>query len=198
LPFAKIHCLIAVLYQACIHPEQYSNTLPSSALKTLHEKIHTVTTTAAKVLGDSSKFPSDWLFSYRWGKSRTKGKKGDEESNVLPNGEKIKHITVGGRTSAVVESRQKKIKGTDEESEDEKSPKRAKKAKVDEDVKEKTVKGKKENKEEVAEEKGKRKTKEVVNEEQLTPKKRRVSEKKETNGSTKSTPTRKSSRSKTS
>jgi formamidopyrimidine-DNA glycosylase len=99
-----------VLYQSRIHPEQYSNTLPISALKLLHEKIHTVTTTAAAVLGDSEKFPSDWLFIYRWGKGRGKGKKGQGENNVLPNGEKIVHITVGGRTSAVVESRQKKIK----------------------------------------------------------------------------------------
>jgi hypothetical protein len=170
-------------------------------LKTLHEKIHFVTTTAANVLGDSSKFPADWLFSYRWGKSRTRGKKGDEESNVLPNGEKIKHITVGGRTSAVVESRQKKIKSNDEESEDEENapaPKKAKKVKAVEEVKEKTVKGKKEKKDDGAEEKSKRKTKEDVEDEEVSPKKRRVTGKKETNGSAKSTPARRSSRSKAS
>jgi formamidopyrimidine-DNA glycosylase len=124
----------------------------------LHEKIHTVTTTAANVLGDSSKFPGDWLFSYRWGKSRTRGKKGDKESNVLPNGEKIIHITVGGRTSAVVESRQKKIKGDNEE--------------PDEDVKEKSVKGKVSKNGAVTE---KRKAKEEIKKEEVTPKKRRAS-----------------------
>ena len=119
---------------------------------------------------------------------------------MLPNGEKIKHITVGGRTSAVVESRQKKIYNNGDEGEGEKTPKGAKKAKAREDAEEKTVKGKKEkeNKADIAEEKGKRKTKGQINEEELTPKKRRVSENKATNGSAKSTPTRKSSRSKAS
>lgn len=41
------------------------------------------------------------LSRYRWDK-------GKKASNVLPNGEKIVHLTVGGRTSAVVPSRQKK------------------------------------------------------------------------------------------
>jgi formamidopyrimidine-DNA glycosylase len=143
-----------------------------------------VTTTAANVLGDSSKFPADWLFSYRWGKSRTKGKKGQGENNVLPNGEKITHITVGGRTSAVVESRQKKIKGGGEE--DEKPAKKGKKANDEET--------------EMAEKKTKRKSIAKAEDpvEETTPKKRRVSGKQSANGSVKNTPTptRKSSRAK--
>src|SRR5579859_4017302 len=133
-------CLTAVLYQARIHPEQYSNTLPKEALKTLHQTIHSVTTTAANVLGDSSKFPLDWLFSYRWGKSSYRGKKGGKaENNLLPNGEKIVHITVGGRTSAIVESRQKKIKASDEptEEKEKKTPKKGKKVKAEEAMVEK-------------------------------------------------------------
>ena len=39
---------------------------------------------------------------------RHRWNKGKKESNTLPNGEKIIHITVGGRTSAVVPSVQKK------------------------------------------------------------------------------------------
>jgi formamidopyrimidine-DNA glycosylase len=196
-------CLIPVLYQARIHPEQYSNTLPTDALKTLHETIHTVTTTAANVLGDSSKFPADWLFSYRWGKgSSYRGKKGGKaESNVLPNGEKIIHITVGGRTSAVVESRQKKIKSSDEPAEDENkkpTPKKGKKVK-DEDLEngqDKISKGtKKKDAEDII---GKRKAKMEVKEEETTPKKRRVSGKQATNGGAKDVPMRKSSRSRAS
>lgn len=38
---------------------------------------------------------------YRWDK-------GKKDSNVLPNGEKIVHLKVGGRTSAIVPSVQKK------------------------------------------------------------------------------------------
>ena len=165
--------LITVLYQACIHPEQYSHTLPKSALKVLYEKIHSVTTAAAAVLGDSSKFPDDWLFSYRWGKSRTRGKKGGkEESDVLPNGDKIKHITVGGRTSAVVESRQKKIRGNGEGGEvEEEEPSGKKKRGVKEEDEKPTSK---------MSAKGKgipttKKTPKVLKEEQSVPKKRRVS-----------------------
>lgn len=55
-----------------------------------------------ELLSDSSKFPEEWLFKHRWGK----GKK--DQKKELPNGEKIVYITVGGRTSAVVPSLQKK------------------------------------------------------------------------------------------
>lgn len=54
-------------------------------------------------LADSSKFPDEWLFNHRWGK----GKK--DAATTLPNGEKITFLTVGGRTSCVVPSLQKKI-----------------------------------------------------------------------------------------
>jgi formamidopyrimidine-DNA glycosylase len=201
--------LTPVLYQAAIHPEQYSNTLPKSALKTLHEKIHSVTTVAAAVLGDSSKFPEDWLFSYRWGKGSRGKKGGKEENNVLPNGEKIIHITVGGRTSAVVESRQKKIRGSGEEEEEEVKKPAKKKGTVKEvkdppkkSAKEKespaTKKSAKVVKAEETTPKKKRvstKVEEEVEEEAVTPKKRRISGK-AANGTPKSTPTQKSSRGK--
>ena len=90
-----------VLYQSCIHPEQYTETLEADQLQELYTQLHIVCSTAAKVLGDSSKFPENWLFSYRW----NKGKK--DKKNLLPSGETIKFITAAGRTSAVVESRQK-------------------------------------------------------------------------------------------
>lgn len=54
------------------------------------------------LLADSEKFPEDWLFKHRWGK----GKK--NQASVLPNGNKIVFLTVGGRTSAVVPAVQKK------------------------------------------------------------------------------------------
>lgn len=55
-----------------------------------------------ELLADSEKFPDGWLFKHRWGK----GKK--NKPAVLPNGDKIVYLTVGGRTSAVVPSVQKK------------------------------------------------------------------------------------------
>ena len=64
--------------------------------------MHYVCDTSVDVLADSEKFPEHWLFKHRWGK----GKK--NQPSVLPNGEKIVFLTVGGRTSAVVPSVQKK------------------------------------------------------------------------------------------
>lgn len=102
-----------ILYHAKIHPEQYSNTLQESQIKALHASIHYVCSTAIGVLADSEKFPENWLFKHRWGK----GKK--NQPAVLPNGDKITFLTVGGRTSAVVPAVQKKTgavaKDVDEE-----------------------------------------------------------------------------------
>ena len=91
-----------VLYNACIHPEQYSNTLSAAQVKQLHKSIQYVCGFAVDNLADSSKFPEEWLFKHRWGK----GKK--DSAAKLPNGAKLVFLTVGGRTSCVVPSVQKK------------------------------------------------------------------------------------------
>lgn len=91
-----------IMYHAKMHPEQYSNTLSDDQLHQLHESIHHICDTAVALLADYEKFPEDWLFNHRWGK----GKKDAPKS--LPSGEKITFLTVGGRTSAVVPSIQKK------------------------------------------------------------------------------------------
>jgi formamidopyrimidine-DNA glycosylase len=91
-----------VLYHAKIHPEQYSNTLNDGQINQLWSSIHYVCSTSVDLLGDADEFPTDWLFKYRW----NKGKK--DVPQKLPNGERITFITVGGRTSAVVPSVQKK------------------------------------------------------------------------------------------
>ncbi|KAL8843440.1 MAG: hypothetical protein Q9176_002053 [Flavoplaca citrina] len=91
-----------LLYNAKIHPEQYSNTLSPAQMKQLHESIHYVCSTAVELLAESDRFPEEWLFKHRW----AKGKK--DAPQRLPNGAKIKFVTVGGRTSAIVPSVQKK------------------------------------------------------------------------------------------
>ncbi|KAL9111493.1 MAG: hypothetical protein Q9187_007918 [Circinaria calcarea] len=91
-----------ILYDAQIHPEQYSNTLSPAQISRLYTSLHDVCSLAVSTLADSSKFPETWLFKHRWGK----GKK--DSPNQLPNGAKIVFLTVGGRTSAVVPSVQKK------------------------------------------------------------------------------------------
>ncbi|KAL8712321.1 MAG: hypothetical protein Q9220_003472 [cf. Caloplaca sp. 1 TL-2023] len=91
-----------LLLDAKIHPEQYSNTLSPAQMKQLHKSIHYVCSTAVELKAESERFPEHWLFKHRWGK----GKKDDKQ--CLPTGEKIKFLTVGGRTSAIVPSVQKK------------------------------------------------------------------------------------------
>lgn len=91
-----------IMFHARMHPEQYSNTLSDADIKKLHNSIHHICGTAVDVLADSEQFPDSWLFSHRWGKGKKDAKK------ALPTGEKIVFLTVGGRTSAVVPSIQKK------------------------------------------------------------------------------------------
>ncbi|KAJ4296686.1 hypothetical protein N0V90_006734 [Kalmusia sp. IMI 367209] len=90
-----------IMYQAKLHPEQYSNTFSDIQVKQLHEAMMYVCNTAVDTLAESDKFPEDWLMKHRWGKGKKDGGK-------LPNGAKITFLKVGGRTSAVVPSVQKK------------------------------------------------------------------------------------------
>ncbi|KAF2733158.1 TPR-like protein [Polyplosphaeria fusca] len=90
-----------VMYQARLHPEQYSNTFSDAQVKQLHDAMMLVCKVAVEANADSDKFPEDWLMKHRWGK-------GKKDGGRLPNGAKITFLKVGGRTSAVVPSVQKK------------------------------------------------------------------------------------------
>lgn len=90
------------LYQAKLHPEQYSDEFSEDEAKRLYGSIRYVCQTAVDKLGDSDEFPEHWLFNYRWGKG------GKGASPQLPNGEKLAFITVGGRTSCYAPAVQKK------------------------------------------------------------------------------------------
>ncbi|KAF2018595.1 hypothetical protein BU24DRAFT_447259 [Aaosphaeria arxii CBS 175.79] len=114
-----------IMYQARLHPEQYSNTFTDEQVKRLHDAMMYVCNTACgpEVMGDSDKFPEDWLMKHRWGK-------GKKDSNKLPNGDKITFLKVGGRTSAIVPRVQKKtgavagdVSGASSSAEDEKDTK---------------------------------------------------------------------------
>jgi formamidopyrimidine-DNA glycosylase len=91
-----------VLYQARLHPEQYSDEFTDAQIKALYKSIRHVCQTAVDLLGDSDQFPDDWIFNYRWGK----GSK--DAVTKLPNGEKLAFLTVGGRTSCYAPNLQKK------------------------------------------------------------------------------------------
>ncbi|UKZ76499.1 hypothetical protein TrVFT333_004205 [Trichoderma virens FT-333] len=90
------------LYQAKLHPEQYSDTFDDKEIARLHESIRYVCQLAVDKLGDSDEFPDHWLFNHRWGKG------GKDQATKLPNGEKLAFITVGGRTSCYAPGVQKK------------------------------------------------------------------------------------------
>ena len=89
-----------ILFHARIHPEQYTGSFSDAQLDQLHKSLLHICAIAVETLADQEKFPKEWLMKYRWGK----GQKG----NKLPTGEAITFLTVGGRTSAVVPSLQKK------------------------------------------------------------------------------------------
>jgi len=86
-----------VLYQSGIHPETAAHALSLMQAAALHAQIVAVISTACSVDADSSKFPAEWLFHRRWGK-------GKGASPVTSAGHPITFITVGGRTSAVVQA----------------------------------------------------------------------------------------------
>ncbi|GAA5989369.1 hypothetical protein JCM10908_001280 [Rhodotorula pacifica] len=95
-----------ILYQAAIHPSLPASYIgqPSQRdlLERLHVQIRAVTLAAVEVDADAERFPDNWLFKFRWGKGKKKGK---EVLFVLPDGSTstISHLTVGGRTSAIVD-----------------------------------------------------------------------------------------------
>ena len=90
-----------ILFQARMHPEQYANTLSDDQITELHKQLMTVVDIAIETKSDSDEFPKTWLFKHRWGKGR-------KAIYQMPNGDKITYLTVGGRTSAIVPSLQKK------------------------------------------------------------------------------------------
>ncbi|OAY62647.1 Formamidopyrimidine-DNA glycosylase [Ananas comosus] len=57
-----------VLYQARIHPLQLAASLSKESCEALHRSIKEVIEYAVEVDADSSRFPAEWLFHFRWGK----------------------------------------------------------------------------------------------------------------------------------
>ena len=94
-----------VLYASGIHPETVSSAIPAhpAALAALHGAMRDIISTAVACDANYSKFPLGWLFHVRWGKGK--------DGKTMPDGSHITWITCGGRTSAVVVSKQKKLAG---------------------------------------------------------------------------------------
>jgi formamidopyrimidine-DNA glycosylase len=89
-----------ILYNAKIHPEQYTDSLTDIQLNQLYESMLNVCSIAVETLADQERFPEEWLMKHR----SSRGKK----DKKLPNGQKIDFVKVGGRTSAFIPAVQKK------------------------------------------------------------------------------------------
>ena len=83
-----------VLYQARIDPRRRTHMLTRAEIGRIRSKLRSVITTAVRAGADSDRFPPKWLFHTRWSKRL--------QRPVTPRGERIRYLTVGGRTTAWV------------------------------------------------------------------------------------------------
>ncbi len=85
-----------VLYQARLDPRRSVDSLDDAEIRRLRSKLAHVITVAVKADADADRYPKSWLFHHRWEKGRR-----------TAAGEAIEHVTVAGRTTAWVPSRQR-------------------------------------------------------------------------------------------
>ncbi len=86
-----------VLYQAGIDPRRRGCDLSTAEVLDLQTSLQNIVNTAVQVDADKARFPISWLFHERWGK----------KADAKIDGEVIEHMTVAGRTTAWVPTRQK-------------------------------------------------------------------------------------------
>ena len=90
-----------ILYRARVHPETRANELSEEQLAAIRSRVEEVVRVACDANSDHDLFPSDWLFHHRWGK----------QDGAKVNGDAIKFIEIGGRTTAYVPKLQLKTGG---------------------------------------------------------------------------------------
>ena len=86
-----------VLYQARLDPRRRASSLSDAEIERMRSALRHVMDKAVRLSNDSDRYPRGWLFHRRWGKN---------PRAVTRTGERIRHITVGGRTTAWVPTRQ--------------------------------------------------------------------------------------------
>jgi len=86
-----------VLYQAGLDPRRRTGSLSVAEIERLRRRLGAVVRRAVAVDADKGRFPRTWLFHRRWGKN------GDART---AKGERIRFVTVAGRTTAWVPSAQ--------------------------------------------------------------------------------------------
>jgi formamidopyrimidine-DNA glycosylase len=82
-----------VLYQARLDPRRRANALTDAEIARMRAALKLVIDTSVRLSNDSDRYPRGWLFHRRWGKN---------PRAVTIRGERIRHITLGGRTTAWV------------------------------------------------------------------------------------------------
>jgi formamidopyrimidine-DNA glycosylase len=87
-----------VLYQAGLDPRRPASALAREEVGRLRARLHDIVGRAVAVDADSARFPRTWLFHRRWGR---------KPGAHTARGEPIEFLTVGGRTTAWVPSRQR-------------------------------------------------------------------------------------------
>ncbi|MGD8895229.1 MAG: DNA-formamidopyrimidine glycosylase family protein [Acidobacteriota bacterium] len=87
-----------VLYQAGLDPRRPASSLSREEVGRLRARMRAVVLRAVSVEADADRFPRTWLFHHRWGR---------QDGARTARGEPIVHLTVGGRTTAWVPSRQR-------------------------------------------------------------------------------------------
>jgi len=87
-----------VLYQARLDPRRRANSLTDAEIARMRGALKRVMGVSVRLSNDSDRYPRGWLFHRRWGKN---------PRAVTLSGERIRHITVGGRTTAWVPTRQR-------------------------------------------------------------------------------------------
>ncbi len=86
-----------VLYQAHLDPRRKANSLAPEEVEALRRSLRHVIRTAVGVNADKSRFPRSWLFHVRWGR---------DVAATTTDGEPVEHLTVAGRSTAWVPTRQ--------------------------------------------------------------------------------------------
>ncbi len=87
-----------VLYQARIAPQRRAGTLTDEEIRRLRAKLEAVIALSVRARNDSARYPRGWLFHDRWGRN---------PKAYTARGEKIRHDTIAGRTTAWVPSVQR-------------------------------------------------------------------------------------------
>lgn len=80
-----------VLYQAGIDPRRRAPSLTDEEARRLRARLASIVKRAVAANADSSRYPRTWIFHRRWGR---------QADARTVRGERIEHLTIGGRTTA--------------------------------------------------------------------------------------------------